>query len=270
MTAGATKAGAWFPWNGSKRWLIPRLEGMFGTDFARYVDPFVGSGVLPRILRCTRPKIPMLVSDVNPWLMGMYEHQQIPSQPLPTHAVEVSRWREMTSADASGLDPFHRAIRFGVCLLTAWGNRWKTEQDGRFTASSAPLRLDWCRPEHLLVRLERMLAVRFLGAHDAVRCGDWKDTIGLVQPGDLVYLDPPYPECLGYGSGGWHFSDLLDIVDWCSTSTRNSVRVVVSNIADPQRLFDRIGFTTSLVETGMVSKTRRARTELIATNCPWW
>jgi site-specific DNA-adenine methylase len=82
-----------------------------------------------------------------------------------------------------------------------------------------------------------------------------------VQPGDLVYLDPPYPESLGYGNQTWRLSDLLDVVDWITAS---SCSVILSNVSDIKRLLERTGFEIKIVPGPKATQTRRPRTEMIA------
>lgn len=88
--------------------------------------------------------------------------------------------------------------------------------------------------------------------------------MALAQPGDLVYLDPPYPESLGYGNQWWSFADQLDVVDWATKASANGVNIVVSNMATIERLYKRAGLETTIVLGPKPSETRRTREEVIA------
>ena len=215
-------------------------------------------------MRKLHPGAAQALGDANPWLMSAYEQQTV-SAPyvLPANFADVEYWRGLTDADIPALDVSARATRFGVCLLSAWGNRWKTESDGRFTSSSAPVRKEWCTPNFLETRLKAMFSQQWLSAQDKAMCQSWELTLQDVQPDDLVYLDPPYPETLGYGNQLWTIGDLLDVVDWVAEH-KDRVSIVVSNVADVSRLFQRVGLKCNLVQGPKAMKTRRKRTEVIA------
>ena len=118
-------------------------------------------------------------------------------------------------------------------------------------------------PAVLRSRLETFWEVSWLKGHGAVCC-DWKDAVACASPGDLVYLDPPYPESLGYGNQQWSFSDQLDVVDWVAEAVGRGVKVVVSNMSTIDRLYQRAGLATKLIRSNAASRTKRSRTEVLA------
>jgi site-specific DNA-adenine methylase len=93
---------------------------------------------------------------------------------------------------------------------------------------------------------------------------DWKDSLASVKPGDLVFIDPPYPESLGYGNQFWSFSDQLDVVDWVAAAAKDGVNVVVSNMSSLERLYRRAGLKTMIFTGPKKSKARLIRSEVLA------
>ena len=254
----------WFPWNGSKSWLIPSLREIIHRwpGKGRYIEPFVGSGAISRIVRAEFPDVPQLLGDANPWLMSAYEWQAsgLPYR-LPDNWADVDYWRSLTDADLPNLSVMQRATRFAVCLHTAWGQRWETCKDGTFRSTVNDL---WLDPHYLKPRLEGFFGQCWLRPYDRVTTGAWTTTVEQARPGDLVYLDPPYPETLGYGNQFWTIGNLLDLVDWAAA--HKDVSLIMSNVADIKRLFDREGFDCITMDGPTASKTRRTRRELIAHN----
>lgn len=258
----------WFPWNGSKRWLLKDLQPIFSkwTARGRYIDPFVGGGSVSFLLRQMFPTIPHILSDANPWLISCFEAQ---IKGLMSLGVDLSAWslpdieyyRNLCDVDLPFLSLEDRATRFAVCLFTAWGNRWETYDDGRFRSTK---NLKYCEPEFLEKKLKDFLSIRWLSDKDSVQIADWKDVVSSARPGDLVYIDPPYPESLGYGNQWWSFSDQLDVVDWTLKAKDRGINVVVSNMSTLERLYRRGGMNIQIVQGPSSMKTRRVREEVIA------
>lgn len=261
------RQASWFPWNGSKTWLLPALSPVLQRwpGKGRFIDPFVGGGSVSRLARQLFPSAPQVVGDANQWLVSAYaEAREAGRYRIPSNISDVEYWRSLTDADYSSMSPAKRAARFAVCLYSAWGNRWKTEMDGRLSASSAPTNPKWCSSEFLSAKVTALFREHWLRPDDVAEPGDWKNTVAGARPGDLVYIDPPYPEALGYGTQWWSFDDALDVVDW--VAAHPNISVVVSNMATMRRLYERNGLSCSVVTGPAASKTRRARTEILAHN----
>ncbi|MBK7823187.1 MAG: hypothetical protein IPJ61_19570 [Tessaracoccus sp.] len=229
---------------------------------ARFFDPFVGSAAVSREIRRKQPCVDHVLGDANPWLAALLDTARTPDPvPIPSNYLDFDFWRGLTDDEAGQLDVITRAQRFAICLHTAWGHRWKTDSAGRFTQSTAPLQATFCEPAYLRRQLDHVFTVKWLRAADIVVTGDWRSTVATFEYGDLVYLDPPYPETLGYGTQTWTIADLLDVIDWLADARINAV---VSNVADIERLLVRAGFQTRCLLSPTASRTRRQRREIIA------
>lgn len=255
---------SWFPWNGSKKWMLGSLEQVFRRWPAegRFIDPFCGGGSVSYLAKTLWPKTAQRVSDANPWLMSVFEWQTANEvYRVPRNFLNTSHWRKLKDEDLSKLTLQEQATRFAVCLLTAWGNRWETHSTGEFRST---INGRYCDENYLRRRLEAFFGVKWLSPRDTARSQDWTKALAAVKAGDLVYLDPPYPESLGYGNQWWDFSDQLDVVDWAADATRRGVSVVISNMATIERLYKRAGFETKVLRGPAASKTRRVREEVLA------
>jgi site-specific DNA-adenine methylase len=237
---------------------------------------------MSRIVRDKYPGVPHHLSDLNRWLLAAFEYQKtivVPEAPdgedifdwlvrgppppfytLPENYQDFMHWRGLKDEDYESLPLVDRASRFAICLFTSWGNRWLTDDDGFFYGPLEPRKLD---AKWLSRRLEEFFSVKWLDSRDTVSRMPWHEAIKAVQPGDMVYLDPPYPEVMGYGNV-WRIKDQLDVIDWAVEVSRQGVNVIISNVSDLERLYTRAGMKTKLVRFEKGSKTRRAREEVIA------
>lgn len=254
------------PWNGAKRWMAADLAAVLQQmpRPQRYIEPFVGGGAVSHLVRRTWREVPQRVSDANPWLAAIYERMIAgPDAPIPD-GLDVHAARSMTDQAAAAMTVHDRALRFAVCVTTAWANRWKTEIDGRFTPGSTPVKPQWCQPTYLRRRVGEILGPGWLGDGDFAQASDWRAAVEQAKPGDLVYLDPPYPETLGYGSQVWTIADGLDVIDWISDAARAGISVLVTYVADLERLLVRAGLRTQIIDAPTRTRTRRARREVVA------
>lgn len=256
------KNNQWFPWNGSKRWLLPKLNPIFKqwNGKGKYIEPFVGGGSVSSSFRELFPDAPQVLGDANRWLMSAYQSQLEDSFVAENYS-DIDYWRNLKDSDFDSLSVNERANRFAICLFTAWGNRWETAKDGKFRST---INLKYCNSEFLLKRLNNFFAVKHLSNKDTVLVNNWSETLKLAESGDLVYIDSPYPESLGYGNNLWTFSDHLDVVDWIEDAVGKGISVVASNMLTVERLYKRIGMETVAVEGPKASKTKAARQEVIA------
>lgn len=206
-----------------------------------------------------------MLGDANPWLTAYMEALRTGGAVAPPVNLEyIKALRAMPDTELDIISPEMGAIRFAACLLTSWGNRWLSRADG---AVYGPFVEEAEDPEWIRPRLATLLTPRPWMRHiERVNHGNWLETVAGATRGDVVYLDPPYPETLGYGNQPWGLEHLLDLVDWVHDQVRNpdGPHVVVSNMGAVQRLFARMGMNTKLVALRSGNKTRRQREEVLA------
>lgn len=254
---------SWFPWNGSKRWLLPHIhEVVKDWSGGTFFEPFVGGGSVSYMMR-QLTDAPHVLGDRNAWLISAFDAQRVQVDVPDQDDLDLA-WiesqRALTDDEHGALSSDQAAMRFAACLLTAWGNRWEVRDDGSFRST---VNKKYCKADYLHKRLLRFFDVGWLTADDTTVPADWTVTVKNVQAGDLVYLDSPYPESLGYGTV-WRFNDHLDVMDWAVEAMKDGTSVVISNMGDLERLYRRAGFQTKIVQGPKRSKTRAAREEVLA------
>ncbi len=207
-----------FPWNGAKTRLLKQLLEYLRAwgGKGRWVEPFLGSGVVSRYVRELFPHVPMFVGDSNPWLMAAHQYWlsgAVSPATLEVVSIEaIQRYRNMTHADFGLLSTREQALRFLVCLYSAWGNRWQTTPEGVFVTPINTARKGG-DAAFLLRRLQESHGSGWFQSSDLLRTGNWRETAAMATEGDLVFLDSPYPETAGY-STGWTLKDWSEMYLW--------------------------------------------------------
>jgi len=231
----------------------------------RWIEPFVGSGVVSRYVRSLFPSTPQIVGDLNPWLMSAQEYWLMGRVQAPTledvTPERIQYYRDLKDVDFDGLSDRDKALRFMVCLYSAWGNRWQTNDDGSFATPINTAR-NGGDPYFLLRRLQESYGSGW-GCEEYVR-GNWKETVSRSRPGDLVYLDSPYPETAGYGSTKWDLEDWSLMYDWVKNKAiPDGVAVLVCNPGTLHLLWDYVLKQSEMHHTPSQGRSTQPRYEYV-------
>ena len=93
--------------------------------------------------------------------------------------------------------------------------------------------------ERLLRTLNRLHGSGWFNERDILLTGGWWDTVSVAQPGDLVYLDSPYPETFGYGTG-WTLYDWSQMYLWVERAIGLGIHILVSNPGTLRLLWEKL------------------------------
>lgn len=110
-----------FPWNGAKTRLLKQLEPYIRAWGAppgtRWIEPFLGSGVVSRYVRSLFPETLQVVGDSNPWLMAAHRHWLSGLAAPPTMAdafAVLERKDQRVDAVCMSEAQFHQLVWKGV------------------------------------------------------------------------------------------------------------------------------------------------------------
>jgi DNA adenine methylase len=179
------RAKPFLRWAGSKRKQLDRLSIFWCDEHSRYVEPFAGSACL--FFALTPPAA--ILGDSNRDLIEVYRvvrdeperlHRRL--QRIRRDSETYVRWR---SLPARSLDRETRALRFLYLNRNCFNGIYRTDIHGNFNVPVGRKPGAYFTKEDL-VRCSDLLNKATLVA------GDFEKTLGRVQAGDFVYLDPPY------------------------------------------------------------------------------
>lgn len=213
-------------WAGGKRWLVPKLAGLyFDHRHRRLVEPFAGGLAISLALR---PEL-ALVNDVNYHLINFYRQVKLHGLPLHGRTTNVVmaydkdlyyRNRERFNQISTRTDCAREAAELFYYLnRTCYNGLCRFNAKGGFNTPFG---------QYTTVNY----ASDFKAYQDAFKHWqfDDKDFRRLeVKPDDFIYADPPYDvEFTTYSAGGFNFGDQEALCEWL---TQHPGPVVVSNQA---------------------------------------
>ncbi len=185
------------PYLGGKRNLAKRLCALIDTIPHRsYVEPFVGMGGV--FLRRPRAAPVEVINDLSGDVANLFRVVRRHYEPfveelrwLPASRDEFERQKRM---DPTALTDIERAVRFLYLQRLAFGGRVTGRTFGVRPDQSSRIQLTRLRADlKALSRRLEPVTIEQLPYQDVIRRYDAR--------GALFYLDPPYDETEGYGTG---------------------------------------------------------------------
>lgn len=258
-------------WAGSKKKLLPTLRAAAPAEFDRYIEPFVGSGVLFLLLNPKRATL----SDLNPHLVHAY--RTIKADPeviwgtLMAWPSTEKFYYELRAIDPLTLDAHARAARFIYLNRYCFNGVYRTNLQGFFNVSRGQGNLgipDWDVFKGFAARIRKA---------QIVNC-DFEKSIKKAKENDFLYLDPPYAE-LGkrdrgeYGAGTFKPDDVTRLIQAMREASDRGAKVLLSYSADQLNLKSLKGWQVRELSvmrniSGFTGSHRTAR-EVLISNYKW-
>ena len=174
-------------WAGGKTQMLNALLPKVPTSYCRYIEPFVGGGAMFFALRPEEA----IIADSNPELINMYrevaEHvedvirylKQYENTSEMFYAVRSLNWENLPKAEA--------AARMIFLNKTCYNGLYRVNKKGQFNAPFGDYKNPRiCDEDGLRAASEALKKAEIL-------CGDYLLVLEhYAQPGDFVFLDPPY------------------------------------------------------------------------------
>jgi len=247
-------------WVGGKRQLVPellaRLPDGWRADRDPYAELFVGSGALYFALRPTLAQ----VNDVNKelatcWMIVRDNPDSLIRQlgALQKRYVLApqSTYYEVRSWKPGLLDDVTRSARFIFLNKTGFNGLYRVNRAGEFnTPWGQNPRVNACDAENIHRCSEVMRWGRF-----SVWWKDFED-FGDLEPGTLVYLDPPYKprsataNFRGFNPVKFSIEDHRRLAAFAARMSRSGCHVMVSQSEDDEiaELYSSHGFKIDVVQ----------------------
>lgn len=201
-------------WAGGKTQMLPVLSEKIPMSFEKYIEPFFGGGALFFNLQPKRA----VVADSNPELVNLYRALRNAADEVIDalarfrneedlyYEVRAQDWQAMTSVDA--------AARTIYLNRTCFNGLYRVNRAGVFNTPFGHYKSPRIVNEEALRSAGRALQ------NADIRLGDYAEIlIDAAQPGDLVFLDPPYVPLDGfadfkrYTKEQFHIADHVKLAD---------------------------------------------------------
>jgi DNA adenine methylase len=171
--------------------LLPRFDGT-------YIEPFLGAGSVFFHLtrRENRPFVSRL-GDINKHLVQTFidlrdDPETVYEQLVLLQAgYEAARDKSEFYYEVREIHnlrhPKTKASDFIFLNKTCWNGLYRVNQQGKFNVPYGAPKSDSVIPER-----ETIMNASAALANAKIRCTSWQSTLSMAEPGDFVFLDPPY------------------------------------------------------------------------------
>ena len=266
-------------WAGGKRQLLPDLRQALDAagDFGNYHEPFLGGGAL--FFAMAQESFPgrrYLLSDINQNLVDAYEgvrdHVEEVIGLLKGHDDRHGKKyfyevRSRVPDDVAG-----KAARIIYLNRTCFNGLYRENSKGEFNVPFGKHKNPLICDETNLRAVSKTLRLAKISAKP------FDQITGDVQPGDLVYFDPPYApisqtsDFTAYAKDGFGSKEHLKLAELATNLAGSGVKVVLSNSLTTftRNLYDRFYIHEVSVQRiiGSFAERRGEITEILATSFP--
>jgi DNA adenine methylase len=215
-------------WAGGKQWLAPAARLLMPPDFdGRYWEPFLGGGAFFFALSPKRATL----SDKNEELIQAYcalrDDPEAVVTLLRRHRYKYGfyyRTRRRVPRSPQGV-----AARMIYLNRTCWNGLYRVNRQGQFNTPFGRLvNPTICDSDRLDAAARKLRTAQ-------VRVGDFAEIVGKAEPGDWVYLDPPYITghrnngFLKYNAQLFTWADQKRLAQCAKGLVEKGVHVIVTN-----------------------------------------
>lgn len=229
-------------WVGGKRQLLAEIRKFIPQNYNRYIEPFLGGGAVFFDLMPHKAWI----NDVNSELINCYEvvRDDVSSlvEHLRQHIYEKTYFLEQRALDRQDgglakLSKIERASRFIYLNKTAFNGMYRVNSNGYFNVPFGRYKDPKIANIPVLEAASAALQnVKITNIH-------FSDLLHACEPGDFVYLDPPYiplsdtSNFTQYSAHAFSFSDQTQLTSDLRSLDARGVKFLASN-AYTEEIFD--------------------------------
>jgi DNA adenine methylase len=196
--ARARQARPFLKWAGGKQRFLQMHHRMLPGFGGKYLEPFLGgASVFFHMVRTQERPFVARMGDMNKHLIRCYT--EVRDDPIGVaNRLEILQagynaandrsqfYYDVRSAFANA-HPKTDAAKFIFLNRTCWNGLWRVNSNGHFNVPYGAPRRELALPTvDELINAATALQGTFL------RCTSWENTVAFAEPGDFVFLDPPY------------------------------------------------------------------------------
>lgn len=185
-------------WAGGKQPFLLKHPSIVPAFTGKYLEPFLGGGsVFFHIMRTQHRPCPAILGDINRELIRAYaairEDPDVVSSALESFQAGYSAasdkaeyynsMRQLYNAQRPRVDP----ALFIFINRTCWNGLYRTNRAGQFNVPYGNP-----KAERVVPSLQELISVSAALLQAELRATSWENTLAMADPGDFVFLDPPY------------------------------------------------------------------------------
>ena len=218
-------------WAGGKRQLLPELLARAPAEIATYYEPFIEDGALFFELANQKRFQRAIIGDANQELVNLYAvvrdrvRELIGELRIYENTEDafyrVRAWRPTKEIE--------RAARTVYLNKTAFNGLYRVNKKGEFnTPFGRYKKPNFCDEPALLAASEALRGV-------TIQQGDFEAAIEGANPGDFIYLDPPYlpvsttSNFAAYHADGFNADETERLCRRCRYMARRGIAFLASN-----------------------------------------
>ena len=264
-------------WVGGKTQLLPEIRQRYPENITRYCEPFVGGGaVLFDVLQTFHPN-EVLINDINPELINLYENIRDNCEPL-IHLLEYfqTEYLETPEADRQNLylgkrstynhfieerNPEHnleKAALFIYLNKTCFNGLYRVNRNGLFN-------VPFNRAKNpLICDSENIRECSQLLQNVQMHVGDYSYCRDFIDENTFVYLDPPYrpltesSSFTSYNENGFSDVQQIELGKFITEMAHKGALIVASN-SDPHNANEQDEFFDNLYADFNIERVQAAR-----------
>ena len=264
-------------WVGGKTQLLPEIRQRYPENITRYCEPFVGGGaVLFDVLQTFHPN-EVLINDINPELINLYENIRDNCEPL-IQLLEYfqTEYLETPEADRQNLylgkratynhfieerNPEHnleKAALFVYLNKTCFNGLYRVNRNGLFN-------VPFNRAKNpLICDSENIRECSQLLQNVQMHVGDYSYCRDFIDENTFVYLDPPYrpltesSSFTSYNENGFSDVQQIELGNFITEMAHKGALIVASN-SDPHNANEQDEFFDNLYADFNIERVQAAR-----------
>ncbi|ACV57590.1 Dam family site-specific DNA-(adenine-N6)-methyltransferase [Alicyclobacillus acidocaldarius] len=226
---------SYLQWPGGKSHIVTALRA-FLPPGRRLIEPFVGAGSV--FLNANYPEY--LLGDANGDLILTHQMLQAHGEAFIEACRDLfvpenntpDRYYELRDEFNSTADPWRKAILFVYLNRHGFHGLCRYTRNGDFNVSFGYRKTVYFPEEEMRYFAEKAKQATFV-------CADFRDLLERVEPGDVVYCDPPYvplsrtSNFTEYAPTRFSWRDHTQLAGYAQALTERGVTVVISNHRRP-------------------------------------
>ena len=237
-------------WAGGKTQMLGDLIPKVPTSYGRYIEPFFGGGAMFFALQPENA----VVADSNPELINMYRQVADHVDDVINYLKEYENTSEMfyavRSLEWTSLPKAEAAARTIFLNKTCFNGLYRVNKQGRFNVPFGKYKNPKiCDEDGLRAASEVLKKAEIL-------CGDYLLVLEhYAQPGDFVFLDPPYlptseySDFKRYTKEQFYEEDHVELAKMIMTLHKRGCHVILTNSNHPLVHELYAPFTIDVIQT---------------------